>query len=195
MGALETQVKPYLIPLIKGQPTVIDDTAKKILVTWITLKTLIADHNYLPNHPPDPIFDQATRDEFRLSRQMPAGIRIWLGSHNGSKWTAAFHRSSTGVGFTTTLPPPPQPTGRFPNTKAITWGMGHLLIYVNVAIDPQVYTILEVNHRGTLAEIWPLTKTNFGFPRRFWFTDRQIDDLAVAFDTFIRRNVVTWVPG
>jgi hypothetical protein len=73
--------------------------------------------------------------------------------------------------------------------------MGHLLVYLNVTLDPQVYTVLEVNHRGTLVEIWPLTKVDFGFPRQFRFTDREIDDLASKFDTFIRRSVVTWVPG
>jgi hypothetical protein len=195
MSRIETIAKPYLTSLITGEPIFLDRAAKNIVARWIVLKMFISDHNSVRDHPADPIFDQPARDDFRLSSQVPDGIRIWLGSHQGDKWRAAFLRSSTGVGFAQTYPPPQRPDGRYPNTMAITWGIGRLLIYSIAALDPQVYALFAFDHPGTFRDLWPLNDVEYFFPRRSSLDDRQIDDLSTAFNDFIRRTVVTWVPA
>jgi hypothetical protein len=185
MSALEISVKPLLTPLIKGDPVVLDTQMREIIIEWIVMKVLVAEHNFYLGHPADPIFDQAARTRFMQSRAIPAGIRSWVAMQNGTKWVTGFHRHATGLGFTTTLPPPLPPPGRAKNVQVVTWGIGKLLIYLNATTDANVYGRLELNRMGPLLELWPLTPNNIEWPARFFVGDSYIDDLADALENFI----------
>ncbi len=136
MSTIETNVQPILTPLIKGQKTVLSRANRKLLVEWITLKILVAEHNEYQGFPADPIFDQHTRDAFKLHRTIPKGLRIYLTPLRGVKWFTGYHRHASGLGFTApSFPLSENPTG-VRNVEAITWGIGRLLIYLSAVTDP-----------------------------------------------------------
>jgi len=63
MSDLEESVQPILTPLIKGEKITLFPTMLLTLMQWLTLKVLVAEHNFYMGHPADPIFDQAVRTD------------------------------------------------------------------------------------------------------------------------------------
>jgi hypothetical protein len=182
MGSLETDVRPFLTPLIIGNSIILNSQMCRTITEWIVMKVLVAEHNAYFGHPADPIFDQAARTAFMKSRTIPAGIRILISLQNGTKWVTAFHRHASSLGITTILPPPPPPTTGVKNVQTVTWGIGKLLIYLSAATDPNVYSRLELDGIGPLHRFWPLSAEDIVWPPRFFVTDAYIDDLSIALE-------------
>jgi hypothetical protein len=190
MGTLEGNVQPYLTPLIKGTAITLDAKARQTISEWVFMKALVAEHNYYLDRPADPIFDQSVRTTFMDSRAIPQGVRMWIAMQNSAKWITGFHRFASGLGFTTTLPPPPIPATRTKNVQSVTWGIGRLLIYVSAATDLNVFGHFELDRTTPLSELWPLTPSDITWPPRFFVTDPFIDDLASALERFIKSDAV-----
>jgi hypothetical protein len=187
MGDLETAVQPYLTPLIKGEPIILDFYMRQILIEWIVMKNLVAENNSYIGHPADPIFDQAARTAFMESRAIPAQFHIWIASQDGTKWVTGYNRHASGLSVTATLPPPPQPPNRPKNVQVVTWGIGKLLIHLNATTDADVYPWLEIDSVGPFRQLWPLDPTNIGFsfPLSIIVGDAFMDDLADVLERLI----------
>lgn len=118
------------------------------------------------------------------SRKFPGSYRIWITHQKAEKWVTGFYRHGTGLGLTSSLPPPPEPGVRRRNTEAITWGMGTLLIYLNATADPRVFDYFKLERVGPLLKLWPLDNDIITWPPRYYVTDNFIDDLSTALERF-----------
>jgi hypothetical protein len=183
MGDLETEVKPFLPPLIKGARVTLTAPMRRIISEWIVMKVMTFEHNPFPDMPADPIFDQAARDAFRQARTIPPGFRIWIASQRGEKWSGGFHRHTSGLGITHALPPPPPPDPPTINVQTVTWGISRLLIYVNATTNMGVYPFLELG-AGPLLRLWPLGD-DIVWPPRYYVEDGFMDDLAISIENLI----------
>jgi hypothetical protein len=190
MSRMETAVKPILIPLLLGQPTLLTGESRKTLTEWIVLKVLVSEHNSIQRSPPDPIFDQQARNRFKATSAIPPSFRIWIGMHNGTKWQSAFHRHSTGL-----LPfesPLPSDTTR-KNTQTITFGLGRLLIYVFATTSIELYAMYELRRLSPhLRILWPLTEENIRWLPYYAVTDDYADSLTAALQHLIDSPTTVW---
>jgi hypothetical protein len=192
MSGLESAVQPYLVPLILGAPVRLDTDAKQILARWIVLKILVAENNSYREFSADPIFGQASREAFRVSLQIPDGIRIWLAFLRGSKWSTGFFRHTAGLS-----PPPldPKQVGT-KNVQTTTFGLGKLLIHSSSTVHAPLYSILELEGISPPFEaLWPLTTNEIVWPPRFFVGDADADQVAGALETLIISPHVRWVPS
>jgi hypothetical protein len=190
MSGLESDVQPFLTPLIVGDRILLDLRACQTIAEWVTMKVLVAEHNSFKNHPADPIFDQTIRSSFMQSRVVPGGFRIWIAVQNSAKWVTGFYRFATGLGFTTAWPPPPSPPDRPKTVQSVTWGIGKLLIYVQAFTDPDLYNRLSLNPKGPFSRLWPFA-SDIAWPLRYYLPTDSIDRLARALDEFVMSDAIT----
>jgi hypothetical protein len=118
MRSIEENIKPILIPLLRGQPFTLRQKEKIKLATWLTLKVLVEEQEY----PAEAVVQQQTRTEFMKSRKIPEETKIWIGIHDTDHWyTGLWHRT-----LTATLGPTPPITGRLKNIQSTAFGIGHV---------------------------------------------------------------------
>lgn len=192
MSKMEAAVKPILTPLILGQKIILSPEMRITLTEWIVLKILVAEHNSYSTSPADPIFDQDARNKFMGVRQIPPWLRIWIGLHNGTKWSLGFLRHTTGLlPAGEPLPPNPRPK----NVSTVTFGMGHLLIQAFATTSEQLYPWLELSGMAPrFRALWPLADANISWPGFFVLTDRDGDIAAALLQTLIESPRTHWVP-
>lgn len=171
------------MPLIKVQNVILDAPAIRTIVEWIVMKVFVAENSTIGDIPPDPIFDQVARTAFMNDRTIPPWLRIWMAHHKGTKWMGSFHRHASGIGVTSTLPPPPVTDPTIKNVQVVTWGIGRLLIYVNATTNERVYPFLELG-AGPLIRLW-LPPDQLLWPPQYFVLDLFIDDLTQAIENLI----------
>ncbi|MDN3277787.1 hypothetical protein QWJ07_26220 [Frankia sp. RB7] len=190
MSAMETAVKPILLPLMYGQPTLLDRSSRWTLTEWIVLKALVSEHASTRNSPPDPLFDQEARDRFKATREIPSGFRIWIGMHNGLKWQSALYRHSAGlVPFDSPLPS----DTRRKNTQTITFGLRQLLIYVFATTSTELYALYELNGLSRhLRPLWPLKDEDIRWKPFYVVDDDYADGLSAALQNLMNSPTTAW---
>lgn len=190
MSGMETAVKPILIPLLLGRPTLLNLEARKILTEWIVLKVLVSEHNGIEQLPTDPIFDQEARNRFKATREIPARFRIWIGMHNGTKWKSAFYRHSTGL-LPIAVPLPVDTTRK--NTQSVTFGLGSLLIYVFATTSLEFYSRIELREISPpLLALWPLSDSDIRWRPFYVVGDADADRLTTALQNLVESPATLW---
>lgn len=193
MSEMETEAKPFLGPLIAGQPIALNAQAKRTLERWVALKVLVADNLSYEGHPPNPVFDQTVREAFKETRIIPVGFKIWIGRQNGAKWETGFLRRAASLGFTASLQPSYKPRGFGHNIQTVTWGIGKLLIYVIASSEEILMSHIVELFRApaALVQIRPNNGKDILWPINIIFTDRTIDRLAASVSEVIDSAI--WV--
>ena len=157
MSKLENRVKPFAAPMIKGQFVALDKAARISLAKWITLKILVLEQEHPIGTPPSPIHPQSSLCDFKDAQLIPSGIRIWIGHGVGTEWQTRVSRWSGGMSlvagenFPADFRPPTGPR----NIESVTWGIGHLRLFVIATTDSNVHDRLIYDMSG-LTSLWPL---------------------------------------
>ncbi|WP_145727884.1 hypothetical protein [Nitrospirillum viridazoti] len=194
MSRREKDVKPYLIPLIKGEKADLTEIAQTTIAQWIFMKVLVAENDVYRHYAPDPIFNQITRDSFRISGKIPKGVKIGIGIHTGEeKWSLGFQRHAAGLISSPTPPEPSFNNLRPKNIQTVTWGIGKLIIYFSAVLDPGMERILTWNPDWPLIQIWPRSVLIRPWPPTRTFHPTAIDRLAAALEEFIFHNDPIWM--
>jgi hypothetical protein len=187
MSVLESEAKPFLKPLILGQPSLLGLSARKTLSEWFVLKALVAEHNAVKSSAADPIFEQEARDRFKSHREIPFGCRIWLCMHNGLKWSCAYSGHSAGI-----LPSgeSPMPSPRRPNVYAATFGLGALLGYVFATTSSELNDRIKFNgFVPPLRILWPVADADIRWPPLHVLGDADGDRIANNVQALIDSSV------
>jgi hypothetical protein len=190
ISALETEVKPILTPLIRGEAIILNAAARQTLSEWDCDERLVAEHNAHSGSPADPIFDQNARNEFRLNRTIPQGFRIWIGTHNGTKWRSAIFRHCVGLmPLGTTLPPHPRPK----NVQTVTFGLGSLLIQIFATTTPANNRIEFDGLTPAFRLLWPLIETSIAWRPFYILTDNDGDRVASMLQNLMDSPTIGWM--
>jgi len=183
MSELEDQVKPILTPLILGQEIVLNPAMQKTLAEWISLKTMIAEHNV----PADVIVRQEDRDKFLRDRMIPPYFRIWVMSSKSEKWRSRYIRHNA----TFTLPSKPLMSPR-KNTQTIAWGVGRLFIFVMMSLAEGLDLCDWINVRPVVLRLFPYSGSTLPFPFLVTLDDQMGDRIASSLDMLIQSPNVLW---
>jgi hypothetical protein len=181
MSIIEDATKPYLIPLIRGEATLLDWRARQMLTDWITLKLFIAEFNT----PGDQIYGRYDREYFMGWRVIPEYIRIWIGKHSSPlKWKTGIFRQSAGLAPAgVPLPPRPRPI----NAQTLTLGIGELLIHLTATSFAATYSILDTLGGDTprCRLLWPIGGHNIRWPPFSTITEADADQIATDLDRIL----------
>jgi hypothetical protein len=86
MSSLENKAKPFLIPLISGQHSVVDRYRQEIIANWIAMKLLVCECSI----PEDIVFSKTDRSIFMGKRWPPDSMSIWVGRYTGEGWANTY---------------------------------------------------------------------------------------------------------
>lgn len=183
MSRLENLSKPYLVPLITGEPIRLDDAVISELAKFVMLKVMVAEHDAFRGRLPMPIFETEERRRFKAAPYVPDGVRMWIAPNGGPKWRTGFYRYVGGVRLTKSPAGSVIESGfvrRGANIQSVTWGIGRFLVHLLATTDPKFDAHYEWEVPPGVTRIWPLDGSIIYWPPNFAFTDWAIDDMAHA---------------
>ena len=155
MGDIEERVKPFLIPVLQGQPVLLDSAAQLHLANWIALKIMVVEHEEAN----DAVMRQRHRSAFMRRRTIPPEMRIWVAMHDEPLfYTGYWHRTFRGR-----LGKPIPPRSKFKNVQTTFLGVGHLYTLTFVSLIPEIKLDLR---RGSdkVRAIWLPTGADINWP-------------------------------
>jgi hypothetical protein len=184
MGGIETAVKPILIDLLEGRLLSLDRIMQRRLVTWITLKMLVAENQNVA----DRVVQQDGLSFFKAFRTIPRGTKIWIAYHDTPEWYAGYGGQTLQASLTRE---PPMFRGR-KNIQASGFGIGHLfvLIYFTTlhGFDPELD---QIEQWGFVRRLWPLRPMPVTWPMRM-VSDTGIAHLSHLVEHIIRAPFSEW---
>lgn len=194
MGTHETAVIPILTPLLLGEKIVLDEQMRRILVRWLVLKLLVAEHHQQSDQPADPIFSQEHRIQFMNNGTIPDGIRIWLSRCGQGKWSCAFFRHSIGMTAGTTAELPADIDRSRKTVQSVTWGIGLALFHISATIDPKVYPALDLFDTGPIRRLWPIRDRDIVWPPIMGLSEAEADAMSFALEELLQAPNAIVVP-
>jgi hypothetical protein len=183
MSRLQMSAKPFLLPLLTGQPTNLHKRARRVLAAWIAVMVMVGEYA-TKEFVAIPTSDG---EYLRREQKPPSHCRIWIGAHACQAFPLYTHSVLSLVpkeeieGLAEDLLPEP-------NTQTTTICIGdYLVVYVmsSIVARSQIRRwVLPSQIRAGMHHIWPISLSSGGdvtwspFPR---LTDRGIDLLANHF--------------
>jgi hypothetical protein len=184
MSELETAAKPFLTPLIVGSPCSIAESSALIIAKWITLKTLVGEHNIKG----DAVATKEERESFRSMLTIPENFRVWIGRCGVDGWQTAFWRNAATV----SLSPEIKPEHRFKNIHIVTFGIGELFVCVVHTTVKGLDLTFNFDQTGLTPLLpfgdpvnWPLANP---------LTALEAAVIARSLDSLFRSDKVLWKP-
>jgi len=186
MNQVEDLARPILEPLIAGHSTVLSHHQQRILAEWITMKTMVVEHET----PKDAVIPRADREAFKNKRTIPNYITIWTAKHSVPAWCTMLFRQTASL---SSIPkPPPKILAGGKNVETVAFGIGALFVYVMVS-DPGVIDLNELITIRLLARLWPSAGSQI-----LWgpivLRGRNPDWVAHTLDRVIDRPRSLWMP-
>jgi hypothetical protein len=143
MSSIQTQAKPILVLLIKGEPWQLDLNAQVILSSWATMFTLVYEAG-LPEGAATP---REAQLQFGTDQQPFPFWVISFGIYTGTEWRTRIESYSSMVKLTYgSIFHPPQAAK--PNSQATTAVIGKLLIHTFYSLELPMGMFDEKFHRS-----------------------------------------------
>jgi hypothetical protein len=122
MSAIEDDVKPILIPLLQGTTITLLRKARQQLAIWTALKVILTECI----DPTDAVITKFEREDFRLKREMPRRLQIYIGTHDSQEWYTAYRHQHLLAHLGRNPPPPAERVSEFKNVQSTALGIGHV---------------------------------------------------------------------
>jgi hypothetical protein len=188
MNVSEDAVRPFLTPLIKGNPITLNAIEMTIVARWIALKCIVAEHA-TPNYELTP---RADRVALRERGTLPEYFRVYLINHDNPHGIG-FMRSSFGLSLTG--PPSNPPAWGTPkNIQTTSFFLGRIFVHLNAArIDDYSiegrYLMPEIWEE---CRIWPFQRIQMTWPRRPLLDSKGVVTVASALAMIINASGIEW---
>ena len=158
MSRLQNNAKDYLIPLFKGDPTVLGQEACSAVAAWATMVSMTAEF----------MLDSGTK--IGISREDRAALmtteaplpdwKIWVGYYDGGIWSHQWKHASLPIVGGKDLPSAEYVYTPLPNTQTTTFVVGKLYVHTMSCGYPDVVSnwqwLLNNRLRNLLVPIWPV---------------------------------------
>ncbi|MBI4923876.1 MAG: hypothetical protein HY834_19255 [Devosia nanyangense] len=179
MSVLQTEAKPFLLPLVRGERIPLFIRQQSILAAWISMFVMVAEHRdsdrrVIATSP-------AARRAFMDTRRAPKHWKIWIGHYERHKWVPVVAHSAAEIVSDThdgMYAPPNRPVA--PNTHATTFVVGKLFVHVFGSTMPRVLRKQDVPVSG-VSRLWPFWESPIWWPPKVTLTDNDADAIAFAF--------------
>jgi hypothetical protein len=88
MSILQNQAKPFLLPLMNGEKTTVNERKQNIIAAWSAMTVICAE--YIT--PRRAAIGIVARRHLYLHKLAPFSMRIWIGNFHRNKWPAHWVR-------------------------------------------------------------------------------------------------------
>jgi hypothetical protein len=179
MSLLQTEAKPYLLTLIKGEPSALDVNIQTIIAAWIAMTVIVAE--YFGERVTTTVSD---RHYFRKVKKPSDRWKLFIGHFKRGNWkphlvhhtfpisSSKYHIKRNQFGAPT------------PNTQTTALTVGQLYIFAaSSPTDVFEQWRVTADGAGKLAQIWPIKRNIVGWPPTA-LTDSEADSIAGAFFRF-----------
>ena len=177
MSVLEEAAKPLLTPLITGDHITLERDHLDILARWITLKTIVSEHDRRDTE----VTPQVDRSAFSAVGKIPDYFNIYILTHKCES-RIGYVRTSQTVSRTRDGPQPPL-EGRQKNCQQLSIILGNSMIHVNAArVDGFRIEDNVTMPRVIARQIWPPNTAPLTWPAEPILTCDQMRSLAYTME-------------
>jgi hypothetical protein len=176
MAKLQEKAKPYLLPLISGEVTVLDERAQAVVAAWMTMFSMVAEHFDLTK-----VSTSARqRYDFWKNQKPPATWKIWTGDYERGNWVGYLVHFALPISSKDHLPEIMDNGVPRPNTQTMTFTVGRLYITLCGSVT-DIFEDWQLNRTDLLTQIWPFRRNLVAWPPKTTMNDRDADQIAGAF--------------
>lgn len=166
MSRLQNNAKPYLIPLLEGQKTVIGRDAQTAIAAWATMVTMTAEF-MLAGTKLGVL--QTDRTALQTAEKPLNHWKIWIGHYPGNgEWPHQWSHTSVPVIGGEQLPSAEKVYTPLPNTQTTTFVIGKLYVHAMSCEYPEIvrdwHWLWNTRLRNLLIQIWPMNHQFLAWP-------------------------------
>jgi hypothetical protein len=185
MSGLETDVKPILLPLLEGDRFVLLRKNRRILSSWLALKLMLTECI----DPSDAVLTQSEREAFRLKKEIPCIIKIWIGTHNAPNWYSEYSHQTLLGNYGSVPAAAAECGGNLKNMQVTALGIGHIfaLFYVSRIRE------IQMKPHGRIRSLWPIHQAALVWPLTE-LSGADCDKLALSLREVLKAPFARWVP-
>jgi hypothetical protein len=176
MGKLQEKAKPYLLPLINEEITVLDERGQAVVAAWITMFSMVAEHF----DPRKVSTSSQQHHDFRENQKPPANWKIWIGDYERGDWGGHLVHFVLPISSEHHVPVVMDNGVPRPNTQAMTFTVGRLYVTICGSVT-DIFEDWKLNRIDLLTQIWPFRRNLVAWPPTVTMNDRDADQIAGAF--------------
>jgi hypothetical protein len=190
MNTLETSARPYMTPLITGEPVALDWEQTTTIARWIAMKSIVAEHST----PETAVTPRADREALRARGVIPDYFRIYIASHN-AEFDTSFIRHTSCIAFRSTIPSPPL-GGVANNIQSITFYLGRVVAHVTAArvdnLDLEQSILMPILYQN---RVWPPLHHEMVWPTNRPLSVSNVGQISGSLDKFLNAQNGVWLNG
>jgi hypothetical protein len=177
MSVFQGDVKPILLPLLKGERTSLHKKAQATLSAWIAMFTMVAEHQ--SRTPRKVAIIAGHRRHLMDNRTVPSDWRIWIGYYERQSWPRVYVHNTLPVSSDSTPVYHTEDGFPLPNTQTTTFVIGKLYVHVLSTALRGAINRQRIQVPG-VAQLWPFKASLIGWPRTPT-TDDQAEGISMAY--------------
>ncbi len=186
MSVLESSVKPFVAPMMRGESLSLGGELQHLFVQWVSLKLLVAEQN----RPAESIWGQGDRDAFLRERTIPTGMTVWIAQCYSNFWRNAYLRHAAILGKERDA----RPADGRKNSQVTAFGIGELFVLAmaSTANGVDLGSFFVFDER--FLRIWPTSGEELRWPPPAPLTHELANQAAMAFEELVRDPRTLWIP-
>ena len=162
MSVLQNEAKPILVPLLKGEKTILHRKAQSILAAWIAMFTMVAE--FQSRTPRKVAISPAHRRHLMDRRMVPSDWKIWIGYYERQSWPAVYVHNALPVSSESSSINHTEDGFPLPNTQTTSFVLGKLYIHaISTAVRGGINR-QRVQAPG-IVQLWPIKASPTGWSR------------------------------
>jgi hypothetical protein len=169
MSDLEHTTRPMLIPLIKGEPIVLDAAQQQDVAFWCVKTALMTVQLHrLLRVPPEHYHDIYER---RVRRELPSWMQVWIGAHQEATVAASYWSDHVTVTLTATT----RDTPWICHGYGIGFSVGALVVHVfgHTATPASLTLRPTVDLAPCVVSLWPQQTPPCHWPPAYRMNDAE----------------------
>jgi hypothetical protein len=184
LGGIQDRSKRYMVPLLRGEKTLLGLAAQKQIATWAAMATMTAE--FLMHDPSQVTISQDVRRTFLAIKEPPEDWRIWIGHYQRWRFPPTYVHASLPLLSSEEFANLPDKDNAAPNMQSSSFILGSLYLHI---ISTTPANAVYVRNWGwttapratrLLAQIWPPREEIVLFPFPM-MNDIDARDFSMAF--------------
>jgi len=180
MSVRQSETKPILIPLLRGESFSLHRRAQTTLAAWIAMFTMVAE--FLDQTGTRIEVLPADRIWLKENQTVPKNWKIWLANYERGSWKGLWIHSTVPIQGEEHIPETNQLGIDLPNTQSTTFLVGKLYVHVISSAISRIIRKQDIVGQGRLLfpRLWPIRRSPLAWPPFRPITDEEAESIASA---------------
>jgi hypothetical protein len=157
MSRLQSQAKPVVSSLIKGEWTTLNDVQQKLVASWMAMTTMVLEFADIATI----AIPTVERERFYVVKEPAPEWYIWIAPYEGEAGSGAFWHTGFRIGDISDI-------GRFAgmNIQVTTFNLGRTLFHCFSNYSTLYFQPVGFSPQLGLIQVWPIQSTSVQMPVR-----------------------------